>query len=94
MENFHKRQWKWFVYIIECLDGTYYTGLTWKPELRLDQHASGLGGKYTARHGVNRLVYIEEHNDLTAARMREKQVKGWSKAKKLKLIKGEWVGQW
>ena len=89
-----KKGWKWFVYIIECKDGTYYTGMTWKSELRFDQHASGLGGKYTRIHGVKRLVYLEEHDDLEVARKREKQIKGWSKSKKMNLIKGEWTNKW
>ena len=89
-----KKDWKWFVYVIECKDGAYYTGMTWKPELRLEQHVSGLGGKYTARHGVKKLVYLEEHDDLGIARTREKQIKNWNKSKKLKLIEGEWKSVW
>lgn len=88
------KQWKWYVYILECLDGTYYTGLTWKPEIRYDQHLSRFGGKYTAKHGVKRLVYLEEHDDLETARRREKQIKDWSQAKKKKLITGEWKKEW
>ena len=87
-------EWKWYVYIIECKDGTYYTGLTWKPDLRYDQHLSGFGGKYTAEHGVQRLTYIEEHSDLEVARQREKQIKDWSQAKKRKLIDGVWGKEW
>lgn len=81
-----RKQWKWYVYIIECKDGTYYTGLTWKPELRYDQHLSGLGSKYTAEHGVKALVYCEEHTDFETARVREVQIKGWSQAKKRKIL--------
>jgi len=43
-------QWKWYVYIIECEDKTYYTGMTWKPDLRWTQHVLGLGSRYTSRH--------------------------------------------
>jgi len=86
--------WKWYVYIIECNNGTYYTGITYKVELRYDQHLSGLGGAYTARHGVKRLVYIEEHEDLMQARAREKQIKGWSQDKKRNLINGKWGKEW
>lgn len=82
--------WKWFVYIIECKDGSFYTGMTWKPELRFDQRLSGLGGKYTAKHGVKQLVYLEEYETLDEARLREKQLQGWTREKKLKLISGEW----
>ena len=81
-----KKQWKWYVYIIECLDGTYYTGITWKPELRYDQHLSGLGGKYTAHHGVKALVYYEEHDDIELARESEQQIKGWSQKKKRAIL--------
>lgn len=87
-------QWKWYVYIIECLDGTYYTGLTWKPEIRYEQHLSGFGGKYTARHGVKRLVYLEEFTKLETARKREKQIKDWSQSKKQMLISGKWKQNW
>lgn len=87
-------QWKWYVYIIECLDKTYYTGCTWSVCSRLEQHVSKLGSKYTAKHGVNRLVYYEEHNNLEVARNREQQIKGWSREKKEKLIMGEWKKDW
>jgi putative endonuclease len=81
-----KKPWKWYVYIIECLDGTYYTGMTWKPELRYDQHLSGLGGKYTSQHGVKALVYYEEHIDHELAKNREQQIKGWSQQKKRTIL--------
>jgi len=87
-------QWKWYVYIIECKDRTYYTGMTWNPSLRFDQHLSKLGGKYTAKHGVKKLVYLEEHTDFEAARQREKQIKNWSQDKKEKLINGQWNKEW
>ena len=88
------KAWKWYIYIIECLDGSYYTGRTWKPELRYDQHLSGLGGSYTAEHGVKALVYVEEHTDFEVAKKRELQIKDWNREKKLKLIKGEWNKEW
>lgn len=62
--------------------------------MRLDQHLSGLGSRYTAKHGVKKVVYFEEHIDLDVARDRERQIKGWSQEKKLKLISGEWTNQW
>ena len=84
-------KWKWYVYVILCKDGSYYVGMTWRPELRMDQHASGLGGKYTAKHGFKELVYLEEYEDLEQARLREKQLHGWTRKKKEKLIYGEWT---
>ena len=53
--------WKWYVYILEWHDGSYYTGRTWSPAERFDQHLSGLGGRYSATHGIKKLAYLEEH---------------------------------
>lgn len=86
-------QWKWYVYIIRCADKSYYTGLTWKPDNRWSQHLSGLGSKHTNKHTPEAVVYIEEYENLGQARNREKQIKGWSRIKKEKLINGEW-GKW
>lgn len=83
-------EWRWYVYIIECFDKSYYTGLTWKPDLRWIQHLSGLGSRYTSKHKPEKLVYLEEYDNLDQARRREKQIKGWTREKKEKLIKGEW----
>lgn len=88
------KTWKWYVYVIECKDSSFYTGLTWSPSLREDQHSSGLGSKYTKRHGFKKVVYVEEHEDIEVARKREKQIKDWNRKKKLKLISGEWTNQW
>jgi putative endonuclease len=85
--------WKWYVYIIECKNDTYYTGMTYKPDRRWIQHLSGIGSKYTSKYGVKELVYLEEYDDLEQARRREKQIKDWSQKKKHKLISGEW-GKW
>lgn len=86
--------WKWYVYIIECLDDTFYTGMTWKTEIRYEQHLSGFGAKYTAKHGVKKLVYLEEFSDLESARKRERQIKDWSQKKKQMLISGKWKQNW
>jgi len=85
--------WKWYVYIVECEDGFYYTGLTWKPDTRWIQHLSGKGSKFTSKHKPKEVVYLEEYENLEEARKREKQIKGWKREKKEKLIKGEW-GKW
>lgn len=85
--------WKWYVYIIECQDASYYTGMTWSPDTRWTQHLSGLGSAYTFQHPPKAVVYLEEFSDLEEARLREKQIKGWTRIKKEKLIRGEW-GKW
>lgn len=82
--------WRWYVYIIECADGTYYTGMTWNLTNRWEQHLSGEGSRYTKEHKPKKMVYSEEFEDFEAARMREIQIKDWNQAKKRKLISGEW----
>lgn len=81
------------MYIIECEDKSYYVGRTWKPDQRWIQHISGLGGEYTKQHKPKRLVYLEEYESFEEASLREKQLKGWTRKKKKKLITGEW-GKW
>ncbi len=85
--------WKWYVYILQCIDKSYYTGITWQPNQRWTQHLNGLGSDYTQNHPPEKIVYLEEHNNLNEARRRELQIKGWVREKKEKLIKGEW-GKW
>jgi putative endonuclease len=93
MEKMSKR-WRWYVYIALCKDGTYYTGMTWNIAKREEQHHSGKGSKYTAKHGFIKIVYIEEFENIEQARRREKQIQGWTRIKKEKLIKGEWGKDW
>ena len=85
--------WKWYVYIVKCHDESYYTGMTWKPDLRWSQHLSDIGLKYTSKHKPVCVSYLEEFDNLEEARRRERQIKGWSRTKKEKLISGEW-GKW
>src|SRR3989344_1276548 len=48
--NINMPTWRWYVYIVECHDKSYYTGLTWQPNTRWTQHRSGMGSVYTAKH--------------------------------------------
>jgi putative endonuclease len=75
-------KWKWFVYIIECKDGLYYTGMTYDIDRRLEQHNAGLGSKFTAKHGFKELKYCEKFDNITDARQREMQLKDFSRMKK------------
>ena len=76
------KPWKWYVYILECCDGLYYTGMTWNIEQRLEQHRSGFGGEFTSKHGFKKLRYVEEFIDIEEARNREHQLKDFSRKKK------------
>lgn len=77
-----RKQWKWYVYIFECKDGFYYTGVTWDVAKRFEQHKIGKGSKFTAKHGVKRLCYVEEFIDINEAREREVQLKDFNRKKK------------
>lgn len=74
------------VYILECRDGTYYTGITNRLNQRLIQHQSGKASKYTRARLPVRLVYQEAAIDKSHALKREWEVKSWSRTKKHQLI--------
>ena len=76
------------MYILECSDGTFYTGSTKSLDLRFAQHNAGMGANYTAKRLPVKLVYFEEHKRIDSAFYREKQVQNWSHAKKVLLING------
>ena len=80
---------KGWMYILECSDGSYYTGSTNNLELRLAQHQNGEGANHTKKHSPVKLVYSEEFQRIDKAFYREKQVQGWSRKKKEALINGE-----
>src|SRR4051812_25805142 len=86
-----------FVYILECADGSYYLGSARGDSLdkRLSEHQSGLLGGYTSTRRPVRLVYHEHFDRITDAIAAERRIKGWSRAKKEALIRGEWSAvQW
>lgn len=74
------------MYILECADGSYYTGSTKNLEQRLWQHQQGLGAKHTAKRSLVKLVYCEFYDHVADAFYREKQVQGWSRKKKQALM--------
>ena len=65
----------------------YYIGVTNSLERRLAEHRDGLGSTFTSKYNIRYLVYFEEFTDINRAIEREKQLKGWSRMKKEKLIK-------
>ena len=76
-----------YCYILECSDGSYYTGWSTDPERRLIQHNRGAGARYTRSRRPVRLVYVEELPDKVAALKRERAIKALKRAKKQELIK-------
>ena len=75
-----------YCYLLECADGTYYTGWTTDPERRLRQHNLGRGARYTRMRRPVRLVHVEELPDRSAAMKRERQIKALPRKGKKKLI--------
>jgi putative endonuclease len=75
-----------YMYILECADGSYYVGSTVNLGLRLEQHHNGEGANYTKTRLPVKLVYYETYHMVALAFKREKQVQGWSRAKKKALI--------
>ena len=79
----------YFVYIIECNDKSYYTGITNDISRRIDEHNSGgVKNSYTyTRRPVN-LLFSQEFNDVEQAIVFEKKIKKWSRSKKEAMIRG------
>ena len=77
------------VYILSSRTRTLYIGVTNDLERRLAQHRAGLGGRFTRKYGVDRLVHVEWAPDPLSAIAREKQLKGWTRDRKIALIESE-----
>jgi putative endonuclease len=75
-----------FVYIVECVDGSLYTGWARNVQARVKTHNAGRGARYTRSRRPVRLCYWERHADQATAMRRERQLKTWSRARKLALI--------
>ena len=76
-------------YILLCSNGEYYVGSTTDMENRLNEHQKGRGCGFTKVHLPVKLVYTEEYQTIEQAYKRERQLHGWSRAKKEALINGD-----
>ncbi|MFH1753593.1 MAG: GIY-YIG nuclease family protein [Candidatus Omnitrophota bacterium] len=86
--NKFKRRGRHFVYIAECVDGTYYTGYTLDLERRLKMHNAGRGAKYTRDRRPVALIWHKEYRNFRPALLAEKRIKGLTRIKKEELING------
>lgn len=77
---------QYYVYIMTNRSETLYVGVTGNLEQRIEQHRTGKGSKFTSRYRVDRLIYFEVTSDVHAALEREKQIKSWSRKRKLDLV--------
>lgn len=75
-----------YCYIVQCADGTLYTGWAVDPEKRVAVHNKGRGAKYTKMRLPVRLVYVEEQPDRTSAMKRERAIKRMTRSEKQKLF--------
>ncbi len=84
---------RYYVYMVQCSDGSFYVGITNDLERRIGQHNSGWDSKaYTHQRRPVSLVYSEDFSNVDEAIRWEKQIKKWNRLKKMALAKGDWKG--
>ena len=78
--------------MLSCADGSTYVGSTRDLHARLHQHQLGLGSEYTRTRLPVELIWHEEYAKVSEAFGREKQIQGWSRAKRMALVAGDYEG--
>ena len=78
-----------YVYVLSSRSRVLYIGVTNDLRRRVAEHKRKANAGFTSKYNVNRLVYFESTNDPRVAIEREKQLKGWLRAKKIRLIEGD-----
>src|SRR3954464_15903 len=79
-----------WAYMLHCADRKFYVGHTDDLDVRIAQHMSGEFGGFTSTRLPAKLVWCDEFPSRYEALCAERQIKGWSRAKKLALIRGDW----
>ena len=77
----------YYVYLIQCEDGSIYTGITTDLKRRFKEHRDKIGGHYTRAHKVEKILYTEEYPTRSEALKREAEIKKLRRDKKFKLVK-------
>lgn len=77
----------WFIYILLCSDGSFYTGSTNNVDKRFKDHQEGRGARYTKSHKPVKIIYKENFATKSEALKREAEIKSWPKVKKEKLVR-------
>jgi putative endonuclease len=80
-----------FVYILRCRDGSYYTGHTDDLDRRMAQHGEGVGSAYTSKRRPLELLWATDCQSRDEAFCLEKQIQGWSRPKKEALMRGDFA---
>jgi predicted GIY-YIG superfamily endonuclease len=78
----------WFCYMVRCADGSFYVGIATEPNERVKRHNWGVGPVFTAKRRPVELIWSELCGSSELARRREREIKGWSREKKLALVQG------
>jgi predicted GIY-YIG superfamily endonuclease len=81
-----------WAYIVRCVDGSYYSGHTDNLEKRLGEHQSGARDGYTATRRPVEMIWSQAFSTREEALAAELQIKGWSRAKKEAMMRGDWPG--
>lgn len=81
---------QFWVYMLECSDRRFYVGFTSNLETRIHEHQSGKYRGFTSKRLPVKLVWFQEYQDPNEAIRAEKQIKDWSREKKIVLIKNDW----
>ena len=76
----------WFVYIVKCADGTFYTGMTKDVTRRVAEHSAGKGAKYTRTRCPVKLVYSKRAGSISLAMKKELKIKRMNRTGKMKII--------
>jgi len=79
-----------WIYLLRCADGSFYAGHTDDLDKRIGEHATGACGGYAATRLPGELVWSQECSTRVEALSFERQIKGWGRAKKEALIRGNW----
>ena len=82
----------YFIYLLECNNGSIYTGITTDVGRRFQEHKDGKGGHYTRARGAVKILYTERYTTRSRALIREAQIKKMRRDKKLMLIKNKRLG--
>ncbi len=77
----------YIVYLLQCRDGSLYTGITTDLDRRLLQHSQGKASKYTRAKLPVRCVYSETQPDESSAKKREHEIKSWDRKEKMQLVR-------
>jgi len=87
----HRSSMAFYVYILQCADGTYYTGHTDNLDTRMAQHGIGQGCAYTSKRRPLKLLWATDCQTRTEAFDLEKRIHGWSRVKKEALMRGDFA---